>query len=373
MRDIKDRYADSSIEEIVRGRAFIILGKKDVELSLDEQSMKARGYLRAIVCVLAPVGPFTSSLKVLRVPHHELEEFSSHDPDAPRTLSTSVKDYIRRAVARFKEEYTGRIVPVTSPYLSEAEWGQDAEDVGLLQASCASHSATVLFVARVCRPECFTAVQRLCSNVTKWSTVLDKACARLFSFLENTEDWELVGKLSPLDIEDLRLDVYPDADWNGDAATSRSISGFFLELVSTRNPEHRLPLTWKSAKQTFTGSSTAETETVSASSAIRHEAIPIQVLFETLLGRRIPINCRIDNLQVTAIKKGYSKKLRYLQRCHRVALGALNELISEPEMMVCVGHIDGKLQKGVIFTKSMPPVAFLEQCKRIGLRGRLLQ
>ena len=248
-------------------------------------------------------------------------------PNADRELAVSMRDYIKRAVTKFLVYFGGKSKKVSSPFLPDGEWGADEEEAGAMQSSCSSHAATVLFLARVCRPECSVAVQRLCSHVTRWTRTLDQALHRLFSFLDSTADWELVGKLSPLDVDDLSLDVYPDADWNGDPHTTKSTSGLFIELHA-EGSDNTFPLTWKTQKQTFTGSSTAETETVSASNAIRHEGIPIQDLFEVFLGKRLPMRVKIDNTQaILVIKRGYSKKLKSLQRCHRVALGALHELI----------------------------------------------
>ena len=77
--------------------------------------------------------------------------------------------------------------------------------------------------------------------------------------------------------------VWPDADWNGDPSTTRSTSGLFVELRG-RQSEHTFPLTWKVSNQTATSSSSAESETVSASVAIRGAALPIQALVEDMLG-----------------------------------------------------------------------------------------
>merc|ERR1712113_107064 len=99
-----------------------------------------------------------------------------------------------------------------------------------------------------------------------------------------------------LDLDDITLDIYPDADWNGDPTTTKSHSGFWQELCGHKSG-NLFPLSWRNVKQTFTASSTAEAETVSASNAIRHEAIPTQFLLEEFLGVRIPIRVFIDNTQ----------------------------------------------------------------------------
>ena len=134
---------------------------------------------------------------------------------------------------------------------------------------------------------------------------------------------ELVGTLSPADLTSLELCVNPDADWNGEHSTTKSTSGLHCEVVGTMSG-NCFPVCWKASYQTATSSSSAESETCSASAAIRHVALPVQLLLQAMLqGQRVPIRCKIDNTQaIAAIKKGYSKKLRCLARTHRVNIGA---------------------------------------------------
>ena len=124
----------------------------------------------------------------------------------------------------------------------------------------------------------------------------------------------LCSTLQPEDIHGLLLRLYTDADWNGDAATTKSTTGVWLELY---NPEtgHSWAVTWGTCRQSHTASSTAEAETVAHSAGLRRDALPVQLLLEELLGMVVPIQGLIDNDQaITAIRKGYSKKLRSLPR-----------------------------------------------------------
>ena len=53
---------------------------------------------------------------------------------------------------------------------------------------------------------------------------------------------------------------------------------------------------------------------------------------ERLLGRVLELECRVDNDQaITAIRKGYSKKLRALPRTQRVAVGVLNDCLQDAD------------------------------------------
>ena len=108
---------------------------------------------------------------------------------------------------------------------------------------------------------------------------------------------------------------------------------------------------------------------MSASHAIRHEALPIQALLENFLGRLVRMRVGIDNTQaLTAIEKGYSKRLRHLSRTHRISIGVLNELQKDGEAMVEFVHEPTASHKGDLFTKSFAPAAFAERVQMLGMQ-----
>ena len=122
--------------------------------------------------------------------------------------------------------------------------------------------------------------------------------------------------------------------------------------------------------QTATSSSSAESETVSASVAIRSAALPIQALLEDMLGITIPIACKIDNTQaIAAINNGYSKKVRHLTRTHRVSIGTMHEIAGDPRIMMTVEYVRSAEHKGDFFTKELDSNAFREARARIGMRS----
>jgi len=65
--------------------------------------------------------------------------------------------------------------------------------------------------------------------------VHDKALNRVFAYLNHTSDMEIYGELGPDDFDDVRIHLYTDADWNGDASTTKSTSGLFIELHAPRS------------------------------------------------------------------------------------------------------------------------------------------
>ena len=96
------------------------------------------------------------------------------------------------------------------------------------------------------------------------------------------------------------------------------------------------------------------------------------MLLKDMLGIVVPILCKIDNTQaIQAIKNGYSKKLRYLTRTHRVSIGALKEIWRDPAIALEVEYARSAEHKGDFFTKELGAAMFKEARERVGVRGRV--
>lgn len=298
---------------------------------------------------------------------YSYQPFDPKHADSPRKLDISMADYIRNAFKKFSEEHAGRLRNVTSPFLTDKEWAVHSEVAGRYAASCSSHVATLLFLMRVARPDIAVPVQRMCSQVSRWDEVCDDALVRAMTYLDSTVDYSLVGVLAPGDEEGLTVDVFPDTDWNGDACTTRSTNGCFVELRCDSS-DHSWPVSWYAKKQTATSSSSAEAETIGLSVALRTEALPIQQLVEDPLGHSVTVRLRVDNTQaIAAAKRWYSKKLRYRARTHRVSIGLLHECTEDPTMNILLEYLQSARQKEDIFTKALLPAPFAEARERIGV------
>ena len=105
----------------------------------------------------------------------------------------------------------------------------------MYQAQCASYVASALFASLAGRPDISTVVRRLTTRVTRWTVLDDAALVRLMAYLKTDASLELVCTLSLDDVTGLQLELSTDADWNGDACTSRSVSGMHLELVNPKS------------------------------------------------------------------------------------------------------------------------------------------
>jgi len=301
--------------------------------------------------------------------HYSFDEVSAEDPSAARTITTGMSDYLLDLVRKFQQVCPHPLRRVATPYPPEKEWEPADDEPGLYQAQAASFVASGLFASLVCRGDVSVAIQRMASYVTKWAIEDDRALERLMSYLLHEHDLVLSGTLAPPDLESLTITFWPDADWNGDQRTTKSTSGLFLELTCG-NPDHTFPIAWKATHQGCTSSSSAESETVAMSTALRHTALPIQTLIgEMLGGRLIPMMAKVDNTQaISAVRTGYSKKLRYLSRTHRCSIGCLHEVWNDPEIGLAIEYAETKSHKGDFFTKALGATAFVLGRDRFGLR-----
>ncbi|CAK0891196.1 unnamed protein product [Prorocentrum cordatum] len=300
--------------------------------------------------------------------HYLLDPFREEEPLAARRMQISMSGHTAKMCDRFVAD-TGIALnrAVDTPYLSNEAWNDDNEQTGKFAPIAPSHAASALFLYRVGRPDIAAATQRLCSKVFAWTVVHDKALIRLMLYAACTAKAVLRGALSPSDLATLLLVCYSDADLNGNSETTKSVSGWWVELFSPESG-NTFPLSWGVSTQTSTSSATAESETVAFSHALRREAIPLQMLLEEAFGQHIHIVCRIDNMQtIQCVAKGYSKKLRHLPRTQRICLGVLHEMVTNPDLRIAMEHCPTLAMKADLFTKTLNSARYATALDMIGL------
>jgi hypothetical protein len=145
--------------------------------------------------------------------------------------------------------------------------------------------------------------------------------------MDSTSDYLLEGNVST-DVDSWGLDVYSDADFAGEGC--RSTSGLFTTLTSGVNGEFCFPIAWASSRQGCISRSTPEAEVVAASKAIFNCAIPLQLLWDQLHEKGLKVVVREDNqAAIICLRRGFSPKLGYLSRTHKVNLGAISEVLDK--------------------------------------------
>ena len=220
---------------------------------------------------------------------------------------------------------------------------------GVFGPNSASLLMKALYCARMVRLDICYTINTLSKYVTKWNALCDKQLKHLYSYLLTTSHTKLHGKVDSLDLDNVVLHGYPDADLAGTYDCTRATSGGFLELVGDNT---FFPLDWFSKRQTATSHSTTEAELVSASKMLREHLIPLQSLWSIMLGRPIKLVIHEDNMStITVIEAGYSPQLRYINKHHRISLGLVNELCKHED--TTLQHCPTDKQKGDILTKGL--------------------
>ena len=120
-------------------------------------------------------------------------------------------------------------------------------------------------------------------------------------------------------------------------------------------PSTWVPIAWLEKKQTSTSKSTTEAEGVSLVTALLSEAYPALEIMELMLGRKVKLRCKEDNTAtIKVMRKGYSNKLRHVNRTHKLNLGIMKEALENES--AALEHVETDKQAADIFTKDLPPL-----------------
>ena len=306
-------------------------------------------YVRANIKMELPV----TITKYLGV-HHHVERTSTGT-----SFEFDMRDYLISAVKAFEETQGVNVKTSPTPYVPAApqhNFEQMMSTPGVYKDIAATYVMKLMYAARMSAPNILTAVTKLSRELSKWTRDSDRKLIRILSYIKASSDQVLTGSLNFEDSDSLRLMAWPDADLCGDEMSTRSTSGFFLELAGKDG--RGMPLSWGSKRQNFTASHTAEAELVSLSSVVRNEVLPVQHLLQLLMGKPINVFLMEDNAAcIAACFKGYSPSLRYLKRTQRTAIGVIHDLLNSEPPEGC-GRVElhkaaTKDQKGDLFTKDM--------------------
>ena len=237
----------------------------------------------------------------------------------------------------------------TTPFPPENSLTEADEEIkGELSANACALLMKQLWVARLARPDLQKAISDLSSKITAWSRNDDKRLLRLFAYLDSSKDMLLTGTVGDA-MADLHLELFVDADFGGDYDSVKSTTGAVLFLCG---PQTRFPLMWLSRRQTSTSRSTTEAEIVALAQGLFSEALPALDLWDTVLEREVRLIVKEDNEAcIKAVAKGYSNKLRHLNRVHKINLSSIHDVIASNN--VAVEHCATTEQAADIFTKAL--------------------
>lgn len=273
--------------------------------------------------------------------HHSLSTVCHDDPGRGRELRVHMQGYTEKAVGRFEAELGSTLPCTQTPCVPEKVWMETPDGPGEFVNSCASHVATLLFLSCVCRPDVSSAVRRLCSAVSQWRLSHDLALTRLLSC----------------------------------ACTKTRIGA---ARGRPRGPP--AACSWRSSRRVRgglgrscgpAGSKVAQRPAL-AKRRLSHCRLACggqaQCMLSEFLGRDVVLECMVDNTQaLAAVKRGYSKKLKFLMRTQRVSIGFLHD-ISQPGFDVSMHYCKTSEQKADVFTKALSAPTFFLPRSMVGVR-----
>ena len=275
--------------------------------------------------------------------------------------------YLEAALNDFVKK-TG-VVPkrASTPYAPDLPRDQADQLIstpGKYGADAAHYLMRLMFAARMASPDLSLAIQRLATQITKWSSDCDRRLLRIYGYIANKPNIALIGTVNTNFNGTPCIIAWPDADLAGDPATSRSTSGYFVEICT--GGSHHFPLAWGSRRQTSTSCHTCEAETVSLATCLRQQALPAQLLLDRLLRATTELFVKEGNTAtICAIRRGYSPALRYLKRTQRIDLGFLHEAFEQERTHL--QKADTGDHKGDFFTKPLGIAAFTAALVKIGM------
>ena len=287
--------------------------------------------------------------------------------------------YFRSAIEDYLQISGAKLTRAASPYAPKVESDELdrlLETPGKLEKHAAHLVMKLMYGARMALPYLCIVVGRLSSQITRWTADSDRRLHRVYCYLQDALEVKLTGTLSTADLHSFKIGAWPDADFNGDVHTTKSTSGYWLEVMGDQG--RRFPLCWGARRQGCTTQCTAEAETVSLSACVKNAAIPMQHLLESIFQREIMCEVYEDNSAcIAAIKRGYSPSLKHLMRTQRVSLGFLHEIFFEDEWdfdeekkspKMTLMKADTAVHRGDMFTKEVDPQRFAACLDLIGMR-----
>jgi hypothetical protein len=285
------------------------------------------------------------------------------------TMTTSMIDYLVAACSRCEKLIAPtKLRRVGSPWLEVPKSMLDESNSGRgrLADQSASLLMTLMYVARMSRPDIITVVTKLARSIVNWSIANDKQLIHLHGYI--------LGSInSTLDMQvtegaDVSLLAYMDSDLGGSVDCPHSTSGGCIQLASagaSDSPTTAL-LSWWSKKQQSTSTSTMEAELVAWSLCVKSHSTPCQGIWSWLMDREIIIKHHEDNESaILTIHTGFTAQDRFLAKHQRLNLGMLHEMHLDPAFPVI--QIETALQNADMFTKPLARQALRLNCERIGM------
>ncbi|KAL3741695.1 hypothetical protein ACJRO7_017203 [Eucalyptus globulus] len=212
-----------------------------------------------------------------------------------------------------------------------------------------------LMYAQVCtRPDIAFAVGMLGRYQSNPGLDQWRAAKKVMRYLQGTKDYMLMYRWT----DNLEVVGYSDADFAGCVDSRKSTSGYIFMLADGA-------VSWRSAKQTLTATSTMEAEFVSCFEATSHGVW----LKSFIAGLRIidsisrPLRIYCDNSAAVFMAKNAKSGSR--SKHIDIKYLAIRERVKENK--VVIEHVSTELMIADPLTKGMPPIKYKDHVTSMGI------
>lgn len=231
--------------------------------------------------------------------------------------------------------------------------------------TAASHVLSMLFVGRGTRPEAMAAINRLAGRLSKWSKFEDELLERLLRYIWHTRYLVLQQEVRPGDARILCTLAHVDSDHGGDMVDTKATTGFAVSIDRLRS--HYLT-SWAAKQQPVTAKSTGDAEASAMSGCVASRAEALRTMMEQLYQRKVWCVVRSDaDVAISAVRKGYSRKMSYLGRAQRVSLGFLHDYLGCEQ--TCLDKVPWPTNDADVLTKGLDHTAHWRHAEALGMRA----
>jgi hypothetical protein len=300
--------------------------------------------------------------------------------------------YARFVVAQFVERHwQGKAMrKVAAPgFTRELKGAQNADGISEdsypvpdyipnLKAEAAEWGGRLLWLTRGSRPDLAVVTGKLMERLgDRWTRMEDFILFRAVGYLATFPNLGIRCVIDPEELEGIVVGQRSDADLCGDTCHARSVSGFHTGLRGARRTQ--ILIDFARRRQGATARNTADAETASLDEATHSSGMVLQEIFEQMLERPIRLIAEEDNsASISAVKRGYSRRLCYLRRTQRLSLSALHECYfgaeEQEELDVhcvdCINrlvHLAGEEMTADVLTKLLEPPKHWKMVEGMGM------
>ena len=180
----------------------------------------------------------------------------------------------------------------------------------------------ILYAARMCRPDLLRAIGHLACFITKWAPEHDRRLHQLMCYIHTTSHLRMLGWVGD-DIGTICPHIFSDADLAGCTFTQRSTSGGYICMSG---PNSCFPIGFSSKRQGCVCTSSTESETVAAFTALKMFVLPALQLWDTLFpgGKRATFH-EDNQAMIRVMRTGRNFSMRYATRTLRLPIAWMHE------------------------------------------------